>query len=237
LAGAPLDAIKTAAALLMVVDHANTVLFEGAYPWMWRLGRIAYPLFAFALAVQVLRRADRGSAVATLLLAAVAAQPFYAAAFAYGTREANILFTLAAGSVLAQALLRACDPWRHGVLAAGFGATLLLPGWTLTGVDFGLGGVMLPAALALALARPRSFLPWLPVALFALNWATWKPPGETRLLGAGLDALAALAGGAVVVALCGRLAGRRFLPRYALHGFYPGHLGALALLRWLGRGG
>jgi len=230
--GAPLDVIKGVAAVLMVIDHVNTVLFDGAFVAMWRLGRISYPLFAFVLACQVLRGADRSRALATLLLAGIATQPIYAAAFDYGSREASILFTLAAGFALAEALVRTREPVRHLVLAAGIGSMLLAPHWARSGVDFGLAGIVLPGALALAIVDPLRFGPWAAATLFALNFGNWKPSAESALAGAGLDFASALSGGALIVLLARRLTGRpRFLGRYALHAFYPAHLLALAGLR------
>lgn len=85
------------------------------------------------------------------------------------------------------------------------------------------------------MVRPPRFGPWAAAVLFALNFGNWKPPGEPALLGAGLDAVSALLGGALVVWLAARLAGQaRLLSRYALHAFYPGHLLVLAGLRALG---
>ena len=58
------------------------------------------------------------------------------------------------------------------------------------------------------------------------------------LAGALLDLAVALPGTVLVVALAWRLRGRpRFLARYALHAFYPGHLLVLAALRALMRAG
>lgn len=232
--GAPLDAVKLAAALLMVGDHVNTILLDGAAPWLWRLGRAAYPLFALAAALHLARGADPRAYAAGLLLWAVPTQVVYALAFPYGSREASILVTLAMGAVLADALERA-GAWRHLAFAAGLAACALAPGLARTGVDFGLAGVLLPPALLGALRRPRTDGPWLALTLVALNATGWNPPGEPRpvstLSAAGIGL------GAVLLALrlAPRLAGRpRFLPGRSLQVFYPAHLAALAGLRALG---
>ncbi|MFD0935093.1 TraX family protein, partial [Methylobacterium trifolii] len=111
--GAPLDAIKCAAAVLMVGDHVDTILLDGHAVLLWRLGRIAFPLFCLVLALHLARGADPGRYVLALLVLAVPVQAVYAAAFPYGTSEGNILFTLAAGAALSAALARAGEALRH----------------------------------------------------------------------------------------------------------------------------
>lgn len=39
----------------MVIDHANKYLYDGAVHWMYALGRISMPLFAFVLGCNVAR--------------------------------------------------------------------------------------------------------------------------------------------------------------------------------------
>ena len=46
LTGAALDTLKLTAMILMVIDHINVALFDGAYFCMQALGRGAFPLFA-----------------------------------------------------------------------------------------------------------------------------------------------------------------------------------------------
>ena len=239
LAGAPLDAVKLAAAALMLLDHVNTVLLDVRATWMWRLGRAAFPLFCLVLACHLARGADPRRMVATLLLFAIPTQLAFAAAFPYGGREANILFTLAAGAALAGALAGGpgpTRPWVPAILAAGLGAAFLLPTLAGTGVDFGLAGMLMPAAILLALRGPPVIgSACALVALAALNAHTWVPPGEGWSAKLLADALVAGLIGAAAVTFAATLRDRpRFLPRHALHLFYPGHLALLALLRALG---
>jgi hypothetical protein len=235
LSGAPLDAIKLAAAVLMLGDHVNTALLSSSVPLLWRFGRIAFPLFCFVLACHLVRGADAPRYARGLLLVAIATQPAFAAAFR--VEFANVLITLAAGAVLAGALLSQ-DGWRaHLTLAAG---TAVVFAWQVrarTGVDFGLAGILFPAALALVLAGARWHIVWAAVLLFSLNaWAN-RGPDETWLRGASVDALFAGLGGLATIGLALLLRGKaRFLPRYALYLFYPGHLLALAALRAWGVG-
>ena len=233
--GAPLDAVKLAAATFMLVDHVNTVLLKSGVLLMWRFGRIAFPLFCVVLACHLARGADPRRYAALLLVLAIPTQLAFGAAF--GGELGNVLFTLAAGAALAGALIGADAKLQHRVLAAG---ALVVFAWPLrarTGVDFGLGGMLLPAAITLTLAGSRAHGLWVAVLLFGLNTGGWRPPAEAYWPAAARDAAFAVLGGAAVLALAATLQGRsRFLPRYALHVFYPGHLAALALLRWAGLG-
>lgn len=215
----------------MVADHVDTMLLDGAAPWLWRLGRIAYPLFALVAAVHLARGARPEAYAAGLLVLAVPTQPIYALAFPYGSTEASILVTLAIGAVLGPALAR-LGAWRHPLIAAALALAVLAPSLARTGVDFGLAGVLLPATALLALRRPWPDGPWLVGAIVALNASGWHPRGETAAMAAASAAAMVLCGGGLVVLLALRLAGRpRFLPRYALHGLYPLHLAVLAAWR------
>lgn len=52
---ASLSAAKWLALLLMVIDHTNKYLFDGSVQWMYALGRISMPLFAFILGYNLAR--------------------------------------------------------------------------------------------------------------------------------------------------------------------------------------
>ena len=234
LAGAPLDAIKCVAAVLMVGDHVDTILLDGHAVLLWRFGRIAFPLFALAAAVHLVRGRAIGPYAVGLLLVGVPTQPIYAAAFPYGTTEANILFTLAAGATLA-GWLAAAGPIRHVAFGAGLACALFLPGLAKTGVDFGLAGLLVPGAILPSLRRDASGPYWLLASIVALNAVGWHPRGEAPIASALLDAGTILVGGGAIVLAATQFAGRpRFLPRYALQAFYPGHLLILVALRAAG---
>jgi hypothetical protein len=55
LSEASLSAAKWLALTLMVIDHSNKYLFDGSIPWMYALGRISMPLFAFVVGYNLAR--------------------------------------------------------------------------------------------------------------------------------------------------------------------------------------
>ncbi len=234
LMGAPLDTIKILAAVLMLGDHVNTILLDGHAPLLWWLGRISFPLFAFVCALHLARGRSAGPYAAGLLLVGVPTQIVYAAAFPFGTTEANILFTLAAGAVLAAWLVRA-GPLRHLALGAGLVVALGWPGLARSGVDFGLVGLLLPGALLLVLNGIRGGLPWLAAVVAALNAIGWHPRTVPPAFDAALCAAAILVGLPLAALWATRFTGRpRILPPFALQVFYPAHLAVLTVLRSLG---
>ncbi|MGE5203276.1 MAG: TraX family protein, partial [Acidobacteriota bacterium] len=224
--GAPLDFLKLVGAAAMVVDHVNTVLLKYAVFDLWYVGRLAFPLFCFGLVCNLHRGTDAVVYVRTLLLFGIAAQPIYGATLG---DDGNILFTLAIGAALAAALRGRPALLQHAVFAMGI-AAILTP-WlkARSGVDFGIAGVLFPAALLLLLEGGRLHAIWVSCLLLTLN--AHPPAGLfgtqtlVALLCAGPGSLAVLT---LALALEGRA---RFLPRYALHVFYPGHLLILIALR------
>ena len=224
--GAPLDFLKLVGAIAMIVDHVNTVLLKYAVFDLWYVGRLAFPLFCFGLVCNLHRGANVVVYVRTLLLFGIAAQPIYGATLG---DDGNILFTLALGVALAAALRGRPALLKHAVFAAGI-AAILTP-WlkARSGVDFGMAGVLFPAALLLLLEGGRLHAVWVLCLLLTLNA---HPPAGLFGTQTLVALLAAGPGSLAVLALALVLEGRaRFLPRYALHFFYPGHLLILIALR------
>lgn len=57
LSEATLSAAKWLALVFMVIDHSNKYLFDGSVAWMYAVGRISMPLFAFVLGYNLARTA------------------------------------------------------------------------------------------------------------------------------------------------------------------------------------
>jgi hypothetical protein len=229
LSGAPLDLVKLVAAVVMVLDHVDTILLDYAQMPLWYVGRVAYPLFCIAIVANLQRGTRLAGYTSTLLLFALVTQPIYGAAF--HSADASPLATLGLAVVAVGALRARSAAVQHGALALGV-AAILVP-WlnARSGVDFGLAGVLFPVALLLVLDGRHSHGVWLAALLLLLNW---HRPESVISRQTVLAAACAAAGTLAVVALAATLKGRpRFLPRYALHVFYPGHLAILIAIRAL----
>ena len=119
---------------------------------------------------------------------------------------------------------------QHAVL--GVGVVAVFSPWirARSGLDFGLAGMLFPAALFLVMDGRWSHVVWLALLLVGLNWHQPNP-----MQFAPLSAVLFAGVGSVAVVLLA-LAFRhrpRFLPRYALHVFYPAHLLVLMAIREL----
>jgi TraX protein len=101
IANGTIEALKWLAVVLMVIDHVNHYLFSGKIDWMFALGRIVMPLFAFVLAYNLARPDTLSNggfpriAKRLLIYGAIATLP-YTALNGYNTFgwPLNILFTL-----------------------------------------------------------------------------------------------------------------------------------------------
>jgi hypothetical protein len=98
---ASLSAAKWLALVLMVIDHANKYLFDGSQPWMYALGRISMPLFAFVLGYNLARQGMLASggyrrlALRLAVFGLLATVPFIAInKLAGGWWPLNMMFTL-----------------------------------------------------------------------------------------------------------------------------------------------
>ena len=180
------------------------------------------------------RGADPGHYVLALLALAVPTQAIYAAAFPFGTTEGSILFTLAAGIAFATALDRASAGLRHAALAVGLAVVFLAPALAKTAVDFGLAGILLPAAILFAVREPRAYGAWLVAAVVGLNWHGLDPRGEVAWVSALIDAVTILVGVPLVLFVALAAARPTALPAgLRAPSVYPGHLAVLVALRAL----
>lgn len=91
------EAAKWLAFALMIGDHVNLYLLGGAYPVLYLLGRLVFPLFAFALAEGLAGGGElraQGVLKRLVLWACIAQVPWSAFSHSVGL---NVLFALAAG--------------------------------------------------------------------------------------------------------------------------------------------
>lgn len=207
-----LEALKWVALMLMAADHINKYLLHEAIPALYLLGRMAMPLFGFALMANL----ARPGAMATGI-------------------HRRVMGRLAVCALLATpAFVHLVGWWPLNILATLFLATLIvwllergaLVDHLLAVVAFVVGGAVVEF--------------WWPALLCCLGaWAFIRSPSPARLvlwalataslaiINGNFAALAALPliGGAAQVDMA--------VPRYRwiFYALYPAHLTALALLQ------
>jgi hypothetical protein len=231
LTGASLDTLKLLAMVFMVLDHINTVCLGETAPWMFYVGRGAFPLFAFAMACHLYRQTPLDRYVQRLVVFALISQLVYVLAF--DEVVLNILFTLALAAMVAPWLV-AQTPWHRHVLFALALSSVFIE----DAIDLDLLGIVLPAAFVSAMKGQRFSLLWIWIILIFLNLEIGDVAGLERvglvLNESSLDPLLTISSTIVLpwvsYAFCRHLSGERFLPRYTLYWFYPGHL--LLLVIW-----
>jgi hypothetical protein len=229
--GRALDFIKICAAVFMVIDHVNMSLLGSRYPEMFLTGRIAFPLFCYALAAGLMKAAAVRPPrylwtryIPRLLMIALITEPV--ARFSRDIGEiGNVLFTLALGAA-AMALCRQLRDWQAAALCALAIALMYFPPL----FEFSTAGVMLPAMFARAMQGNRMGLACLAALLASINI-----PGFAALLEDGNPNTAVFIGTITLVCIFPTLAlirfaaaalpqDGRYLPKYFLHVFYPAHL-------------
>lgn len=143
-----LELVKWVALGLMIGDHVNAYLFDGGYPVLYAAGRLAFPLFAFALALGVAHHspASLTATLRRLFVCAVAAQPW--AFLVRGDAHLTVLVTLLLGLAIDTALRARVRVSHAVVLIAGATALGALCEFSFLGVWF--------VALACRAARVRT---------------------------------------------------------------------------------
>lgn len=214
-----LDVIKTVAMLLMVIDHANSILGLD-HPWMMWLGRGAFPLFGVVWAYNLMRHPVlRQDSLNHLWVWALFAQLGYALA-GFPWWQGNILFAF----VVAGQAIRWCE--MKSRLSVSLGVLLVALWLPFAQTSYGLAGIMMLASARYLFAATSSaelascFILWCSMVLM-LNIEVSSIAGIAGLtLSVGVLALARIVGTGVL----------RFWPRDFFLLFYVGHLVLLSVL-------
>ncbi|MCO7574416.1 conjugal transfer protein TraX [Pseudomonas chlororaphis] len=227
-----LDALKWLALLSMVLDHLRYVGLS--LDWLYVPGRLAFPWFCLAMAVNLTRLGDRAGSPSgqwrylgrLLLFSGLSEIPYRL--FVPDPDTLNVLPTLALGLLVARGWQRP----RGLALALGLAALLLALGFSRW-LMFGAFGVLLPLALLLVQRRPWYFslLPGA-LCLAANQWETLFPAARlgnwVATCGIAACLLAPLLGLMLLRVLrgCTVLAMRRWA-----YGLYPLHFLLLLAVR------
>lgn len=214
------EVVKWAALVLMLIGHANLVLFDRQWAWPNEIGRAAFPAFAFCFGYAISRVSDERwprvfrRVLVRLLVVGAICMPLTQAAFRFDGLVLNIMFTFAAGLVMIWASRR----------RDAFAITTAAVVFQVAGafVEFMWPGILLVLAMWASFAKPgfatQSFV-------FASLVAMWLVNGNPYAL--LLYPLVA----AVVLS-------RQRLPRLRLlfYAFYPLHLIVLLGMRYAAGG-
>ena len=225
------DFLKLIAIVSMVIDHVGSAFFP-EYPVFRWLGRLAFPIFCYCLTVGLLYTHNIKRYFIRLGVFALISQPFYALYADAGNFWANltnwnIFFTL----ILSLVFMWGITQRKWYGFCIGAMALCALGLWNF---DYSFTGVIL--MLIFYFCRNK---PWLGVALFCLHYLPAFFWGSTQ------DPLALVLGGyAVDWTIFSLLAAPLiFRPthtgikmnKWFFYGFYPAHLGVIALIKLLVR--
>jgi hypothetical protein len=222
---AQLEILKWIALISMLCDHANRVLAGGEFLFLFEIGRLAFPLFAFLIAWNLENNtSDPWKYCLRLLFLFLLSERAYAWAFPQATTF-NTLGTLFLGAGT-EILIRNKDR----LLPESFFKKALCLGvfvgiWIVLGfvVDYRHPGVLLIPAFSLAIRENKTGI-WIFLTLFlaTLGIETCPVGGWAAVLSIPL-----IFSIHRVSATCPRL------PQILWYAFYPAHLFILVLVRIL----
>jgi hypothetical protein len=132
------DGLKIVAVLCMTIDHVGAILLPNV-AWLRIIGRVAFPLFAYQLAIGYVHTSDLRRYALRLGIWGLIAQPVYMLAFGVRLWELNIFATLLLG-------LLAMWGWDHRhwwVVALAVLPPLVQLWMPSVGPDYGAYGVVL----------------------------------------------------------------------------------------------
>lgn len=140
----PSHIVKYVAYLSMVIDHIGLVLFPytALYSWLRLLGRFAFPIFCYFIALGCLQTKRPTRYLLRLLVIAVLSEPAFSLAFYrvfWGGEMCNVMWTLLFGAFVC---ITASHAKLNGFFFVGYTAAFMF----LAGVlhtDYGAQGVML----------------------------------------------------------------------------------------------
>ena len=235
------DLIKVIAMISMVLDHAGKMFFP-QYRAFRILGRLAFPLFAYCIAVGCVYSRNRMKYLSRIVLMGLISQPFYAVALAHSTQSMyairfadnpvgavvnfyvqcwampNIMLTLALG-------LLACWSLRDRQIPCFLALAMIV--WKIQGsINYGWRGVALIVLFYLFINRWWLSLPV--VGAFMVWWSLRG--GSYRIFGLSFDiqVFALLALPLIYIHTYSKLK----INKWVFYLFYPGHLIGIMLIEF-----
>lgn len=232
--------IRLLACALMFVDHAGKMLFP-QYPVMRMIGRLAFPMFAYGIAVGAVYTRDPLRYLSRVVLLALISQPLYAlglahenaAMYAVPFRENPLLsaYTFYVNSWQTPSILLSLSLALTLILCLRNGRYVLALGVYMLclrfsgNLDYGIHGVHLMLLFYLLCGHPLLSLAG--VGGFMIWWSLQGGGGYPFF---GIDFNMRIYALPAVVFCCLPLRGNMRLPKWLSYGFYPAHLALLACL-------
>ncbi|MBE5799894.1 MAG: hypothetical protein E7321_08100 [Clostridiales bacterium] len=230
--------IKLLACVFMLVDHAGKMLFPHI-PEMRLIGRLAFPMFAYGIAVGAVYTRDPIKYLSRIALLALISQPLYALGLDHATssmfsisfwenpigaarafyigswQKPSILLSLFLGLCILFALRR-----RQWALAL---FVYILCHRFSSNLDYGVAGIRLMILFYALCEHPLAAL-----ALISAYMISWSGGSGYTFFGHsfGMRIFALPA----VIFCCLPMKRRLTLPKWFGYGFYPAHLLALAVI-------
>jgi hypothetical protein len=160
------EALKWIAIFTMTLNHVNELIFSSEFPVLFWIGRLAFPLFVFLIAYNlVVRNVKSTRYLYPLFLFALGTQPLYM--WTNQTTTGNIFFTLCLGVLYVGMLERFHQRWPSAVIHTLLVVVFLIPSLQ---VEYGPIGVFFIPVLTYFLKQPTLLgYGLLNVYLIALN--------------------------------------------------------------------
>lgn len=208
------DWLKIIAILLMIIDHIGVVFFPEQSVWRI-IGRLAFPLFAYQLAVGFQYTRDRQKQLTFLMFFALVSQIPYMLALGVSLENLslNVFFTF----VLSYGFMMLWAMKKRVTFAIALALLFLM----LPAVDYGIYGILLPVGFYLLRNHP-------PLQVILLVMATMIK----ACIGSPLQVFAIFAIMLILIMSLLKLPPVK-LSKWFFYVFYPAHLTILAGVSYL----
>lgn len=233
--------LKLVAMISMVLDHTGKMFFSH-YQIMRILGRMAFPIYAYCIAVGCVYSKDRFKYLSRIVLMGLISQPFYAVALAHTSKQMyairfaenplgavfnfyihswsvpNIMYTLALGLLVIWSI-------RDRQFACTVALALII--WKVQGsINYGWKGIALIALFYLFISKWWLSAPV--ITAFMLWWGLQGGGYELFGVRFGLQMFALLALPLIYIPTFSKLK----INKWVYYVFYPAHLIGIMLIQF-----